>query len=670
MKKVSIISIAVAVIFALSACSHEELADETLPYGKYPVTFTATGLGQSVQTRTTVDGTWEKGDAVAVAIDGINGAKKYITDGSGQTVTLTAEASSTPFYWESTQCPISVSAWYCGSQYNSTLPLDWSVNENQSGSGYNQSDFLYAPSTDITYNGNQPLNFYHQTAKVVVNIRKYGVATNEPNSVNIHAIKDGGFDVNANGNFRLSAKGTTYSSIQPQKLTVPNTGVVFKQGEQGETALASYQALVIPQTLSNSAAIEINIDGYAPFKYIPMGEWKGGNVYTYNISVEAGKLQVTTSTEIGWTEGGTGSGSVTIVEPVDLTTYLGEVYTVAQGETAILEGKGVELGKRIIVNNGARVTLKNVKLYQQNTPANAQKPVIEVLGSATLTFLGQDNVIKSCQSDVCSAILVSGTNATLTINGTSESKVTLDASSSANGIGIGAANNANLIINGGTIIATGGWDAAAIGSNHNTTCGNITINGGNITANAGKNAAAIGSGANAGTCGNITITGGEITAKGNDGELGGVGIGSGTGTQSVRPSCGDIIISGGNVTATGGGGKYGGAGIGGGPNSGSCKDITITGGTVIATGKSGTEQNANGQKDSGAGIGASGLSQCSTITISGANTTVVATAGGTASYDIGIGYSFYYGNEYSWCDAITISPEANVTATNGRIYKP
>jgi len=439
MKKVSIISIAVAVIFALSACSHEELADETLPYGKYPVTFTATGLGQSVQTRATVDGTWEKGDAVAVAIDGINGAKKYITDGNGQTVTLTAEAGSIPFYWESTQRPISVSAWYCGSQYNATLPSDWSVNENQNGSGYNQSDFLYAPPTDITYNGNQPLNFYHQTAKVVVNIRKYGVATNEPNFVNIHAIKDGGFDVNAKGNFRLSAKGTTYSPIQPQKLTIPNTGVVFKQGEQGETALASYQALVIPQTLSNSAAIEINIDGYAPFKYIPTGEWKVGNVYAYNISVNAQGLEVAVDNSIPWGAGGSGNGCVTIIEPVDLTTYPNEVYTVAQGETAIIDGKGKVLEKRLVINDGARVTLKNVKLNPSQQTVSL-KPAIEVLGTATLTFLGEDNVITCNTNDKCCAILVTGDNKTLTINGTLNDKLTLNASNSANGIGIGAEN--------------------------------------------------------------------------------------------------------------------------------------------------------------------------------------------------------------------------------------
>ena len=666
MNKTSIWKIAwmAVALIGFSACSHDELADGTLSYGKYPVTFTATGLSNTPLTRATVDGTWDKGDAVAVVVDGVNGAKKYITESSGQTVTLTAEAGSIPFYWESMQRPISVSAWYCGSQYNATLPSDWSVNENQNGSGYNQSDFLYAPPTDITYNGNQSLNFYHQTAKVVVNIRNYGVATNEPNFVNIHAIKDGGFDVNANGNFRLSAKGTTYSSIQPQKLTVPNAGVVFKQGDQGETALASYQALVIPQTLSNSAAIEINIDGYAPFKYIPTGEWKGGNVYAYNISVNAQGLEVAVDNSIPWGAGGSGSGSVTIIEPVDLTTYPNEVYTVAQGETAIIDGKGNVLEKRLVINEGAQVTLKNVKL---NEPYAVKTPVIEVTGTATINISGTDNVITSCANTDNDAICVTGANATLTINGTLEDKLTLDASACSNAAALGAKNSANIIINGGTIIATAGDDAAAIGSNYNSTCGNITINGGHITANAGKNSAAIGGGSNAGQCGDITITGGTVIANGSDEDLGSVGIGSGTGTQTTMPTCGYINISGGNITATGGSGMYGGAGIGAGVNTAYCQDITITGGNVTAIGKSGTKL-TNGEYGSGAGIGTSCYGQCDNIKISGANTTVIATAGGDKSYDIGLGYDPENPDLILIDGVVEIASEAKVTATNGRIY--
>ena len=96
----------------------------------------------------------------------------------------------------------------------------------------------------------------------------------------------------------------------------------------------------------------------------------------------------------------------------------------------------------------------------------------------------------------------------------------------------------------------------------------ITINGGSITATGGEEAAAIGGGSN-GTA-TVIINGGNITATGGDF---GAGIGSGI------YNSGNVTINGGSVTATGG---FKGAGIGGGHNGHST--VTITGGVINATG--------------------------------------------------------------------------------------
>lgn len=303
----------------LAACTQDGLTEGTaqdLPDGMYPVILSATGLEISAATRATADGTWNQGDEVAIQIG--SDVKKYTANSSGTSTMLSAADGVTPFYWQKTNEVKNVSAWYLGTGYNATLPTTWDVQTNQnSNNGYQKSDFLYAPPTVIDFSGPKSLTFYHQTAKVVVNIRKYGVASdaNKISSVTIRAIKEGTFITPLTNNYGLSPKSTeTPWGITPFKLSNPNTNVVFENEKSGETALASYQALVIPQTLSSSNVIEINIDGYNTFKYTPTGSsWAGGTQYTYNLTIDGKKVTATVTTDdIRWTNGSSGSGSVEI----------------------------------------------------------------------------------------------------------------------------------------------------------------------------------------------------------------------------------------------------------------------------------------------------------------------------------------------------------------------
>lgn len=301
----------------LAGCTQDKLADATqgemLPEGKYPVTFIATGLEISATTRATAGGGWDSGEAVAVKIE--DEVKNYVADGSGASTTLKAPEGVTPFYWKSTSEKKVVSAWYCGTGYQSSLPMTWSVKTDQSGNdnngGYQQSDFLYAQA-EISF-GSNSLIFYHQTAKVVVNIRNYGVATDAEKivSITINAVADGDFNTPLTENCGLSAKnGASPSEIKSFKLTEPNN-VSF--GDAKENALASYQALVIPQTLKDNTSIEIKIDGYNTFKYPLDGSWKGGTQYTYNLTIKGSEVTATvTPSSMEWTNGETGSGSVDI----------------------------------------------------------------------------------------------------------------------------------------------------------------------------------------------------------------------------------------------------------------------------------------------------------------------------------------------------------------------
>lgn len=162
-------------------------------------------------------------------------------------------------------------------------------------------------------------------------------------------------------------------------------------------------------------------------------------------------------------------------------------------------------------------------------------------------------------------------------------------------IKIGSSGTTLTITGSGSLTAQGGEDAAGIGTDYRNygplSCGNIVINGGTVTATGDYGGAGIGTGRAEGlygsspsiTCGDITINGGTVIATGSDG---GAGIGTGLsyqdgGTASNR--CGNITIGTGvtSVTATKGSNSPNSIGKGEAANDGTqtCGTITI-GGTI------------------------------------------------------------------------------------------
>ena len=141
-------------------------------------------------------------------------------------------------------------------------------------------------------------------------------------------------------------------------------------------------------------------------------------------------------------------------------------------------------------------------------------------------------------------------NYTLTIEGNG----TLYTATHGGGAGIGCGygsgrNGGNIVINGGTIYATGGVLAAGIGAGGRARIGNITINGGIICANAGSNSAGIGCGqtknnSEKSQCGNITITNGVKYLKATKGSGSGVAHSIGKGSNSGTALCGTLTING------------------------------------------------------------------------------------------------------------------------------
>lgn len=272
------------------------------------------------------------------------------------------------------------------------------------------------------------------------------------------------------------------------------------------------------------------------------------------------------------------------VETITLSSQ-GDEYTVESGKSIIINGGANSLAKRIIIKEDAKVMLKDVILA---APANG-KNTIEIQGNATLLLSGANNNITG--SNLCPLAVTKGT---LTINGTDNDKLRLTGGKSGDAGCLGINSGANLIINGGHIVADGSkTEGAGIGSYWagGERCGTITINSGIINASGGESAAGIGSGRQCG-CGDIIITGGNITATGGERDqggykMGGAGIGSGEyspNTGSQNGYCGDITISGKNtvVVATAGCSNCDDIGVG---YSGKCGVVTITDANVTATNK-------------------------------------------------------------------------------------
>lgn len=174
----------------------------------------------------------------------------------------------------------------------------------------------------------------------------------------------------------------------------------------------------------------------------------------------------------------------------------------------------------------------------------------------------------------------------------------------------------NIEFKSGNIIATGGTDAAGIGSSvGGGGAAYLTFSGASVTATGRGDGAGIGGGYN-GNAADILISGGTVNATSTGA---GAGIGGGAAGSSLTGKVYTITVSGGTVNAS----SHSGSGIGSG-TEGSVEHIVISGGTVTATSESGT------------GIGGTGSNfhgRCALTDISGGTVTAVS----HASNGVGIG---------------------------------
>lgn len=264
----------------------------------------------------------------------------------------------------------------------------------------------------------------------------------------------------------------------------------------------------------------------------------------------------------GWTNGG--NESITSVKYLPLPTAKNGVVTISDGKAYRVDKSSN--ATQIVVTSGAPTLLLDSWTVSRTTSGD----IISITGDAKIVLSGTTTLSTS------RGVPIVASDGTLTIEAENGGSLSTTSTQTI-GAGIELVDNANLVINSGTITANGGTYGAGIGAGRNNTCGNITINGGTVTASsAGGWGAGIGTG-QYGSCGDITICAGTVSATGGSWAA---GIGSGS-----YGSCGNIKIV--NCRASGLGGGWGsgytggwGAGIGAGQN-GSCGNITIADGAVV-----------------------------------------------------------------------------------------
>ena len=127
---------ATALLFALAACTQDELAgDNRLPEGEYPVFIRATGLSVEAtplaasSTRAAVDGDWLGVTSVALKMG--DAVKEYTVTASTDFKSATLSRENDPYYWTSRD-PITISAWWPFNNANITQMPAVKVAEDQS----------------------------------------------------------------------------------------------------------------------------------------------------------------------------------------------------------------------------------------------------------------------------------------------------------------------------------------------------------------------------------------------------------------------------------------------------------------------------------------------------------------------------------------------------------
>ena len=275
---------ATALLFALAACTQDELAgDNRLPEGEYPVFIRATGLSVEAtplaasSTRAAVDGDWQGVTSVALKMG--DAVKEYTVTASTDFKSATLSRENDPYYWTSRD-PITVSAWWPFNNANITQMPAVKVAEDQSKlADFQNSDFISAENRKVEFN-NPTLEFTHRTARVTIELKP--------------------------GTGFTSVAGATVSLVS-LSADNGNPTAIKTYNASGNT----YEALTAPQTVAaGKPFVKVKLGG-GTFYFRPQNNvvLEAGSRYKYTVKVNTTGLTLEGCTIGSWVDGGGESGA-------------------------------------------------------------------------------------------------------------------------------------------------------------------------------------------------------------------------------------------------------------------------------------------------------------------------------------------------------------------------
>ena len=292
---------ATALLFALAACTQDELAgDNRLPEGEYPVVIRATGLSVEAtplaapSTRAAVDGDWQGVTSVALKMG--DAVKEYTVTASTDFKSATLSRENVPYYWTSRD-PITISAWWPFNNADITQMPAVKVAEDQSKlADFQNSDFISAENRKVEFN-NPTLEFTHRTARVTIELKP--------------------------GTGFTSVAGATVSLVS-LSADNGNPTAIKTYNASGNT----YEALTAPQTVAaGKPFVKVELGG-GTFYFRPQNNvvLEAGSRYKYTVKVNATGLTLEGCTIGDWADGGGESGAAELGYIYDSNTNTYTVY--------------------------------------------------------------------------------------------------------------------------------------------------------------------------------------------------------------------------------------------------------------------------------------------------------------------------------------------------------
>lgn len=376
---------ATALLFALAACTQDELAgDNRLPEGEYPVVIRATGLSVEAtplaapSTRASVDGDWQGVTSVALKMG--DAVKEYTVTASTDFKSATLSRENVPYYWTSRD-PITVSAWWPFDNADITQMPAVKVAEDQSQlADFQNSDFISAENQTVKFD-DPTLEFTHRTARVAIDL-KPGTGFTSVAGATVSLVSLSADNGNPTAIKTYNASGNTYEALTAPQTVVAGKPFIRVELGSGTFYFRPQNNVVLAAGSRYKYTVKVNATGLT-LEGCTIGEWFDGGGETgeaedlgYSIQDDGSYMVYNADGLLAWNKAAQKDESIncTLTADIDMTGREWTRLGTWPGYSGIFNGQGyritglnfsAETTKLFWLLNG-RGVIKNLQLIDVN----------------------------------------------------------------------------------------------------------------------------------------------------------------------------------------------------------------------------------------------------------------------------------------------------------------